>query len=155
MVEDHFAILKVGPALTFAFREAVFAMAMMEEELLTGSRAKERSNIRNVLEEVMIANPEYWKSYYSGDDEDLKFARKYSYSDRSRYYWPDTKVQTSLRTLFENMGSRPLPASLLSQFLPMQYERMKSREINCTPHNLILDKICCVLDDYYDAAKGG
>ena len=155
MVEDHFAILKVGPALTFAFREAVFAMAMMEEELLTGSRAKERSNIRNVLEEVMIANPEYWKSYYSGDDEDLKFARKYSYSDRSRYYWPDTKVQTSLRTLFENMGSRPLPASLLSQFLPMQYERMKSGEINCTPHNLILDKICCVLDDYYDAAKDG
>lgn len=33
LVEDHFAILKVGPALTFAFREAVFALAAIEEVL--------------------------------------------------------------------------------------------------------------------------
>lgn len=37
MVRDHLAILKVGPWLTFAFREAVFALAEMEEEWL-GSR---------------------------------------------------------------------------------------------------------------------
>jgi len=34
MVRDHFAILKVGPWLTFAFREAVFALAAVEEEWL-------------------------------------------------------------------------------------------------------------------------
>ena len=35
MVEDHFAILKVGPWLTFAFREAVLALSAIERELFT------------------------------------------------------------------------------------------------------------------------
>jgi D-tagatose-1,6-bisphosphate aldolase subunit GatZ/KbaZ len=154
MVEDHFAILKVGPALTFAFREAVFTLAMMEDELLSGSRAKDRSNLRNVLEETMIENPEHWENYYLGDDEYQKFARKYSFSDRSRYYWPDTKVKESLNTLLKNLGSCPLPTSLVSQFLPMQYERMRSGDLICTPHNIIMDKIYSVLDSYSDAVKG-
>jgi len=154
MVEDHYAILKVGPALTFAFREAVFALAMMEDELLTGSRAKDRSNLRNILEGAMNENPLHWESYYSGDDEVQKFARKFSFSDRSRYYWPDPKVKASLKTLLKNMGSRPLPTSLVSQFLPMQYERIRSGEFNCTAHNIIMDKICTVLDSYSDAANG-
>lgn len=34
LVIDHFAILKVGPALTFALREALFSLAAIEEELL-------------------------------------------------------------------------------------------------------------------------
>ena len=41
LVRDHFAILKVGPALTFAFREAVFALAMMENELVPTERTLE------------------------------------------------------------------------------------------------------------------
>jgi D-tagatose-1,6-bisphosphate aldolase subunit GatZ/KbaZ len=151
MVEDHFAILKVGPALTFAFREAIFALAMMENELLVGSRAKYRSNLRDVLEKAMIENPVHWESYYLGDDEYQKFARKYSFSDRSRYYWSDTNVKTSLKTLLENMGSHPLPMSLVSQFLPMQYGRIRSGDLICTPHNIIMDKIFSVLDSYADA----
>ena len=154
LVEDHFGILKVGPALTFAFREAVFALAMMEDELLTGQRAKDRSNLRAVLEEAMIENPTHWQNYYSGDDDDQKFSRKYSYSDRSRYYWPETKVKTNLNTLLKNMESHPLPASMVSQFLPMQYERIISGELICTPHHIIMDKICSVLDGYSDAAYG-
>ena len=35
LVRNHFAILKVGPGLTFAYREAVFALAMMENELVS------------------------------------------------------------------------------------------------------------------------
>ena len=34
LVEDHWAILKVGPALTFAMREALFALALIEAELV-------------------------------------------------------------------------------------------------------------------------
>ena len=37
MVMDHFAILKVGPWLTFAFREAVFALAAIETEWLSAT----------------------------------------------------------------------------------------------------------------------
>ena len=43
MVKDHFAILKVGPWFTFAFREAVFALAMVEEEWLGGRKGITRS----------------------------------------------------------------------------------------------------------------
>ena len=45
MVEDNFAILKVGPWLTFAFREAVFALAKIEEELLKTYRNVKQSNV--------------------------------------------------------------------------------------------------------------
>ena len=34
MVKDHFVILKVGPALTFAMREALFSLDFIEKELL-------------------------------------------------------------------------------------------------------------------------
>ncbi len=154
MVEDHFAILKVGPALTFAFREAIFALAMMENEMFTGSRAQDRSNLLDVLEEAMIKNPVYWENYYSGDEEEQNFARKYSYSDRSRYYWADSKVRESLNTLIANVGSRSLPNSLVSQFLPVQYERIRSGDLKSNPHNFIMDKICSVLSCYSDAVKG-
>lgn len=153
MVEDHFAILKVGPALTFAFRESVFALSMMEDELLTGSRARERSNLRNILEEAMVKDPIYWENYYSGDEGEQYFARKYSYSDRSRYYWSNPQVKASLNTLLRNLGTLPLPSTLVSQFFPMQYERIRSGELECTPHNLIIGKICSVLDIYADAIK--
>ena len=46
MVEDHFAILKVGPALTFAFREAVLALTLIEEALVA---EEGRSHLRAVL----------------------------------------------------------------------------------------------------------
>lgn len=152
MVEDHFAILKVGPALTFAYREAIFALAMMENELFTGSRAQNRSNLINVLEEAMIENPIHWENYYSGDEEEQNFARKYSFSDRSRYYWPNSKVRESLRKLLTNVGGLPLPNSLISQFLPVQYERIRSGDLDNTAHDLILDRICSVLDSYSAAA---
>ena len=34
LVEDHFAILKVGPGLTFAYREALFALGAIEREMV-------------------------------------------------------------------------------------------------------------------------
>ena len=85
MVEDHFAILKVGPALTFAFREVIFGLAMIENELLL---VHERSNLIEVLDQAMLGQPEYWEKHYHGNANAQAFARKYSFSDRSRYYWP-------------------------------------------------------------------
>ena len=94
LMRDHFAILKVGPALTFAFREAVFTLAMIEDELI-GKYA--RSNIMQVLDEVMVKYPEHWMKYYHGTEAEKAFKRKYSLSDRVRYYWVNlkSKVHTS------------------------------------------------------------
>jgi D-tagatose-1,6-bisphosphate aldolase subunit GatZ/KbaZ len=58
LVRDHFAILKVGPALTFALREAIFALAQMENELI----ARSRSRVMEVIDEVMLNEPGYWKN---------------------------------------------------------------------------------------------
>jgi D-tagatose-1,6-bisphosphate aldolase subunit GatZ/KbaZ len=68
MVEDHFAILKVGPWLSFAFREAVFALGMIERELLAGRKEPRLSRVREVLDRAMLRQPVYWRSYYHGDE---------------------------------------------------------------------------------------
>lgn len=80
LVIDHFAILKVGPALTFALREALFSPAAIEEELVP---AKACSGLRQVLENVMLDRPEYWQSHHHGGRH-ARLARGYSCSDRVR-----------------------------------------------------------------------
>jgi D-tagatose-1,6-bisphosphate aldolase subunit GatZ/KbaZ len=145
LVRDHFAILKVGPALTFAYREAVFALAMMENELV---QAAERSNLVETLEAAMLHNPQHWLRHYHGVPRDQAFARKYSLSDRVRYYWTDPDVQAALNKLFENLGHAPLPLTLLNQFMPVQYEHVRAGRLENTPRAIILDRIGSILDDY-------
>jgi len=136
LVSDHFAILKVGPGLTFAFREAVFALALIEDEMITKS---ERSNIIQVLDEAMVKHPEHWKKYYRGDEAEQAFKRKYSLSDRARYYWVQPEVQNALERLTKNLGEKVLPYALLSQFVG---------ETGLNAEQVIAWKINKVLNDY-------
>jgi D-tagatose-1,6-bisphosphate aldolase subunit GatZ/KbaZ len=153
MVEDHFAILKVGPWLTFAFREAVFALAEMEREWLSAKKGAALSCLRESLEEAMLRNPVYWRGYYGGDDAALQFARKYSYSDRSRYYWPDPQVQNALGILVRNLSESPPPLTLLSQYMPAQYEAVRNGTLRNLPDDLIHSKIREVVDIYARATS--
>jgi D-tagatose-1,6-bisphosphate aldolase subunit GatZ/KbaZ len=154
MVRGHFAVLKVGPALTFAFREAVFALAMIEDELLTGSRAAERSRFIEVLDQVMLRKPEYWVRHYRGTPEETARARKYSLSDRSRYYWTDDEVRRALERLIANLGTNPIPWTLLSQFLPGAAERVHEGVLEGTPQALLTDGVDRVLQMYSSACGG-
>lgn len=149
LVEDQFAILKVGPALTFAFREAVFALAKMEKLLVDG----ETSNLRETLEAVMLENPTHWQNHYGGTLKKQKFSRAFSFSDRIRYYWNVPAVQDAFSRLMSNLGERPLPLSLLSQYLPKQYEKVRSGEIKNHPREFLLNRVMDVLDDYAFACK--
>jgi D-tagatose-1,6-bisphosphate aldolase subunit GatZ/KbaZ len=149
LVRDHFAILKVGPGLTFAFREAVFALAMMEAELLP---LQERSNIISVLDEVMLEQLEHWAKYYHGDEKEKAFKRKYSLSDRIRYYWNEPRVQQSFGGLLERLNQSPLPATLLKQYVPDVYATV-SETGTPMPEQILLAKIQFVLDDYAQACK--
>lgn len=153
MVRDHFAILKVGPWLTFAFREAVFALAAVEEEWLGEQRGITTSRVRESLEEAMLANPEHWKNYYHGDEAALRLARKYSLSDRSRYYWMQPKVAAALQRLLANLTAHPAPVSLLSQYLPNQGAVLLAGAIANQPVALIHNKILRVIR-YYAHACG-
>jgi D-tagatose-1,6-bisphosphate aldolase subunit GatZ/KbaZ len=145
LVRDHFAILKVGPALTFAFREAVFALAMVEDELFSKDT---RSNIIQVLDDVMIIHPEHWKKYYHGNQAEQAFKRKFSLSDRARYYWTDPHVQFALAKLLNHLEQKPIPLSLISQFAPIQYNRIRNGQIENTPKNILVGYIQASLSDY-------
>jgi D-tagatose-1,6-bisphosphate aldolase subunit GatZ/KbaZ len=148
MVMDHFAILKVGPRLTFAFREGVFALAAAEKELLSGKAGVTLSGLPEVLDKAMVDDPVHWKSYYSGDETALRIARRYSYSDRARYYWPHPTVSTALQQLLHNLTEHPVPISVLSQYLPTQAEAVRAGEISEQPAVLIRHKILEVLNQY-------
>ena len=145
LVRDHFAILKVGPALTFAYREAVFALAMMENELFS---THERSNLISLLDEIMIDLPDHWVKYYNGDEKENNFKRKYSLSDRIRYYWAQPRAQAGLNVMLANLCKIDLPLSLISQFMPNQFRRIQTGEISKDPKALVQDKIREVLQDY-------
>jgi len=136
--KDHFGILKVGPELTFAMREAVFALGRIEEEWIPDSKS---SNIRSVIDRVMIEKPEYWKPYYRGDAFHLKVARAFSFSDRIRYYWPDAEVIASLTRLIQNLTDSPPPLPLIAQYLPRQAEAIRNGALDNDPRGLIRNKI--------------
>jgi D-tagatose-1,6-bisphosphate aldolase subunit GatZ/KbaZ len=155
MVKDHFVILKVGPWLTYAFREAVFALALIEQEYLSGRKSITLSHLPEVIEDSMIREPVYWEKYYKGDEYLKKFKRKYSYSDRIRYYWSDKAVQEAFSILLKNLDENKIPQSLLSQFLPEESRLIKDGFLTDNPEELIIKRISDVLDIYNYATDGG
>ena len=145
MVEDGIAILKVGPALTFGLREALFALDCIEKALVP---VEKRANFVDVLEEVMLANPKNWQKHYHGTEEELAFARKYSFSDRARYYIGDEKVQGSIDKLLANLEETGIPMSILHQYLPKQYDKIVAGELENKPVELIKDGVVLYMEDY-------
>jgi len=145
LVEDHWAVLKVGPALTFAMREALFALAAIENELVAEG---ERSELLSVVEHRMQEEPGYWEGYYPGGPAAKRLLRRYSYSDRIRYYWSYPDVEDAQRRLFSNLGAREIPQPLLSQYLPRQYERVRHGALMSVPEALVFDRIRDTLQDY-------
>ena len=151
LVEDHFAILKVGPGLTFAYREALFALEAIERAWLGGARGFEPSNLQATLDAAMVANPVYWRSYYEGDDVDLARKRAYSFSDRSRYYWPVAEVGAAVARLLDNLSVGPLPLALLSQYMPRQFARVREGRLPNDAPELAADAVTVVLESYFAA----
>ena len=149
MVEDGIAILKVGPALTFALRESLVALEFIEKDLLFGSNRL--SNSSETLENVMLSDPGNWKNHYKGSDMQKRLARKYSYSDRCRYYLTDSKVKESMKRLINNLDSIEIPMPLISQYLPSQYWKIRNGQMRNEPIELVKGNIKDTLDHYYAA----
>ncbi len=145
LVRDHFAILKVGPAATFAYREALFALAKIEDELLPEG---ERSQLIETLDRRMQANPKYWQGHYQGDERRLRLLRAYALSDRCRYYWGDAEVKAAVEKLVDNLRRNPPPAILLSQYLPQQHEEVAEGRLPAEPLALARHKVASKLAEY-------
>jgi D-tagatose-1,6-bisphosphate aldolase subunit GatZ/KbaZ len=152
MCEDGVAILKVGPALTFALREAYFALEQIERELYYDT-PEVCSNYRMVLEQVMLDNPNSWIEYYQGPPSKQRIARAYSFYDRCRYYLAQHEVLTARERLLENLSGNRIPLSLLSQVLPVQYYRIRSGIIRNEPLDIVMDHIGERIDAYLSATN--
>jgi D-tagatose-1,6-bisphosphate aldolase subunit GatZ/KbaZ len=150
LVEDHWAILKVGPALTFAMREALFSLARIESELVS---RPSRSNLIEVIERRMLADPTQWQDYYGGDSLAQRTARRYSYSDRLRYYWADDEIDTARQTLLINLDRTGIPLPLISQFLPGQYDRIRTGRLEFSAQALVVDRVRDALRPYARACS--
>jgi D-tagatose-1,6-bisphosphate aldolase subunit GatZ/KbaZ len=160
LVEDHWAILKVGPALTFAMREALFALARIESELVS---RPSRSNLIEVIERRMLADPTHWQGYYAaggersdgGSNSPLaqRTARRYSYSDRLRYYWADDQIDAARQTLLVNLDRTGIPLPLISQFLPGQYDRIRAGRLEFSAQALVVDQVRDALRPYARACR--
>ncbi|MEF9961980.1 MAG: class II D-tagatose-bisphosphate aldolase, non-catalytic subunit [Erysipelotrichaceae bacterium] len=151
LVEDGVGILKVGPGLTYAMREGLFALANIEETIYHGS-GKQTSNFIDVLETAMLKDPKNWNKHYHGDDNALWYKRKYSFSDRARYYMPDANVEMAKALLIKNLRDMEIPLGALSQFMPIQYTKVRNGQISKDPEALIIDRIVDTIDEYLFAS---
>ena len=150
MVIDGIAILKVGPALTFALREGLFALSFIEQELVPEDQ---RANFIGTLEKIMLANPGNWQKHYHGSEAEKKLARKYSYSDRARYYFNAPEVQEAIKKLFKNLNAVEIPAGMLRQYMPRQYKRVREGLLTPTAEALAKDSVVLCAEDYNFAVK--
>lgn len=146
LVADGFAILKVGPGLTFAWREALYGLDLIASEL---DPAYGERSLAKAMEALMLTEPGHWQRYYQGSAEHRHLLRHYSYSDRIRYYWPNKLARQAVARLSQALAGRTLPATLLHQFMPAAVD-----------HEGPLDMATClalairrVLDDYAAAAS--
>ncbi len=145
MVTDGIAILKVGPALTYGLREALFSLSLMEKELVPKEK---RANFIEVLEKAMLDEPGNWKKHYHGDEKQLALARKYSFSDRARYYIGQPVVTEAMNKLFANLKEYPIPMNMLHQYMPITYNKVRDGEIALDPKELAMDGVSNFMADY-------
>ncbi|MBS1799509.1 MAG: D-tagatose-bisphosphate aldolase, class II, non-catalytic subunit [Acidobacteria bacterium] len=148
LVNDGFAILKVGPAVTFAMREALFALAEIEHQIIDQAS---QSQLMETVERVMVSSPANWKGHYHGGPEVQRLHRMFSYSDRIRYYWNEPEVRESVNRLLVNLRMHNIPETLLSAYMREQYHPLREGLVANDPLELMLHATQQALRPYAEA----
>lgn len=146
LVDGGFAILKVGPGLTFALREALYGLDAIAAELDGSPPA-----LQQAMENLMLAEPKHWASHYLGTDAERGLQRHFSYSDRIRYYWPDPAAQAAVEAVMTRLSGHRIPETLISQNLARLYPAVASGALAANPRALCIAAIDAALDPYYAA----
>ena len=149
LVRDHFAILKVGPGATYALRETLWSLAAIGRELPGGDKEED---LRTVVVETMRSDPRHWRDHYhdlANESVDLQF----SFSDRIRYYWPYPRVQRACDLLLARLRRAPIPLTLLSQYLPRQYDALRAGRLKAAVDEILHDGIASALRPYIQACS--
>jgi len=152
LVEDGVSVLKVGPALTFAMRECLFALECIEKEIFGWTYKARLSQLGMFLDKAMRDNPVHWQGNFSGSPQDLYLALKYSRLDPSRHYWRVPMVADAVDFLIKNLKQVDIPLTLISQYLPRHYPEIREGRLTADPEELIQASIRMVLEEYSAAA---
>jgi D-tagatose-1,6-bisphosphate aldolase subunit GatZ/KbaZ len=144
MVEDGIAVLKVGPAFTFVLREGLFLLEEIERILI--KETARHSDFKQTLLNAMNRSDRYWKTYYTGTAEQIEYKKRYSYSDRCRYYLPEDSVQYAMNILLDNLPD--IPPALISQYFPIQYRLFMRGVLKSDARSLLYDRIGELCADY-------
>lgn len=149
LVANGFPILKVGPGLTFALREALYGLDLIASEMVAdyGDRSLART-----MERVMLAAPGHWHSHYHGREADLYLQRHYSYSDRIRYYWSNPIAVAAVDRLRRALDGVAIPETMMRQFLPTLPAGLGPAG---NPEAIFRAAVCQALADYDAACRGG
>jgi D-tagatose 6-phosphate 4-epimerase len=150
LVLDGFAILKVGPGLTFALREALYGLDQIAAFLFPEAR---QTTLVATTEQVMLEQPKNWDKYYHGSPAERHVQRHYSYSDRIRYYWPEEAIAKAVSDLLAVFEGKSIPETMISQHLRGLYPGVRTSRVEPTAIGLILGAIDLVLEDYFAAAS--
>ena len=137
LAELGFAFQKVGPALTFAYREALYALDSL----------RETPQLRAVMESIMLADPKNWQGHYHGSDRDMAEQRHTGLADRIRYYWPQPAAQAAVADLMSDMTALS-DAKLTAHFDPEVLE-LADHFNGSLVQRLIDAHIACALDPYF------
>jgi D-tagatose-1,6-bisphosphate aldolase subunit GatZ/KbaZ len=148
LVQDHFAILKVGPGVTFALREALWALSDIASEL----DLMPDGSLKDTMIAEMQRNPRYWSGYYM-DRERQHVDLQFSLSDRIRYYWSAPVVERACTELLQRLAAAGIPLTLISQYLPAQHRAIREGRLANDPRELVLDSVEQVLHRYDDACR--
>ena len=145
LVDDGFAILKVGPGLTFALREALYGLDHVADVLAPQPGA---TSLRDAMERLMLAEPDNWRRYYDGEGTALFAQRHFSYSDRIRYYWPHPEARAAVDALMARLGDRPIPETLVSQYLPRLWDGVRDGQVRPLARDLLVAAVRAALQPY-------
>ncbi|MEM6381346.1 MAG: class II D-tagatose-bisphosphate aldolase, non-catalytic subunit [Pseudomonadota bacterium] len=147
LVDAHFFFLKVGPELTFRFREAVWALARLAAE----SEQPPKRDVRAVVMDAMQKTPQHWRDYYRGNAREVETLKVFSYSDRIRYYWSDATVAEALDELMSLLEAQRIAETEISQaFMGLAFGALTS-----DPTELIKRHIQTSVRRYFQAAGHG
>ena len=149
LVRDGFAVLKVGPGLTFALREALYGL----DHIASALHPDHPTSLRATMERLLLDRPEHWAKYYPGSAAHQHLQRHFSYSDRIRYYWTDPVATRAVDNLMALLGDRTLPGPLISQYLAALYPAVMSGAVPPKAQPLIRAALTRILTSY-DAACG-
>ncbi|PSL19766.1 class II D-tagatose-bisphosphate aldolase non-catalytic subunit [Shimia abyssi] len=117
LAELGFAFQKVGPALTFAYREAMYALDGLRQD---------KGALERCMEDIMLRDPKYWQGHYHGAEESLYQQRHFGLADRIRYYWPQDAARAGVQALFDDLPEVISDDALSKAFAPEVLDRAEA-----------------------------